>query len=82
MAYLEGDGGWTFDITEWWDLEGEYHSGQPDQDEMLQASQMTGHYVDADFDDDMYVTFISEDGWTDDELYAEFNDWYQEGTGE
>lgn len=79
MAYLEGEG-WEFTISEWWDLDGNHHDGMPSAEDMLDAGQMTGHYHDSDTGDDRYMTFISEDGWTDEELYGEFQDWYQEGT--
>lgn len=70
---------WDFSVTEWWDQEGNYYEGEPTESQLLDAGQLTGHYVDED-DRDRYMTFISEDGWTYDELLSEFQEWYQEGT--
>lgn len=37
------------------------------------------HYQDSD-GNDKWGTFISEDGWTYEELDEEVTEWYQEGT--
>ena len=72
MAWT-GDG-YSFDVVEWWDSEGDYHKASElevfDTEAMRDTFQVTGHYT---FEDgsDRYTTMFSGDdaasafGWSE-----------------
>lgn len=62
------------EISEWWDHEGTYHPGAPDDDDLLnEATQITIHAWD-DAGNDMYWTAFSDDGWDIDEYHGDVED--------
>ena len=85
MATYNGDN-WTFTIEEWWDSDGDYHKGEPTTSGLDDAFQLTGHFHDNETGEDRYTTMFSGDtpedsiGWEWDELYAEIEEWYEEGS--
>jgi hypothetical protein len=70
--------GFSFQITEWWDLDGEWRDGSPSYVELLEASQYTGELTWIDPDGQVtgsnFYTGFSPDGWEPNELEAEVQD--------
>lgn len=77
-----GDGdSYYSEISEWWDHEGTYHPGAPDDDQLLDdAVQVTIHTWD-DAGNDVYFTSFSDDGWTPEEIEDDIEDGYNHYVG-
>lgn len=74
MADFDNGRSYDSEISEWWDHEGNYHAGAPDEDELLdEAVQVTLHAWDAE-GNDIYFTSFSPDGWTEDEIADDIDD--------
>lgn len=64
----------SFDISEWWDNNGEYHQGAPTEYQLEhEASELTGHITWED-GHERYFDMYSHDGWLYEELEVEYED--------
>jgi hypothetical protein len=72
---LHIDGGdYQFDITRWYDHEGNEHDGDPTDQQLLEdAERLTGKLTYSD-GSTVHYTIHSPDGWLEDELRASVDD--------